>query len=268
MSDRPVWVTSRSGVAVEKVKRRPAHGSLPRILRKLTPRSQGQPDDRAEHALARHVLASTPSGDLDAVIAAIDQFTHYSAYLINVGDEKGAILDPAVRAVAPMRLLELGAYCGYSALRMARVMPAGARLVSIELGASNAKIATQLIRHAGVADRVSVLVGSLGDGGATLRRLRDEHDFAPLALDFVFLGHSNDDYLPDLQRILDHGWLRAGSVVVADNIDAPDMPAYLSYMRRHEGGLWHTTEHTTHAQNQQELPELVLESTYLAILRA
>lgn len=255
-----------------KVKRWPAHGSLPRIVRRLTPRSQDQADDRAddraEHALARHVLASTPSGDLDAVIAAIDQFTHYSAHLINVGDEKGAILDAAVRAVAPMRLLELGTYCGYSALRMARVMPVGARLVSIELGASNAEIATRIVRHAGVADRVSVLAGALGDGGATLRRLRDQHDFTPLGLDFVFLDHGKDDYLPDLRRILDHAWLHAGSVVVADNIDAAEVPAYLSYMRSHQGALWHTTEHPTPARYQQERPELVLESTYLAILRA
>lgn len=257
---------------MEKVKRWSAHGSLPRIVRKLTPLSQGKPDDRtvdqAEHALARHVLANTPSGDLDAVIAAIDQFAHYSAHLINVGGEKGAILDAAVRAAAPMRLLELGTYYGYSALRMARMMPAGARLVSIELDAANAKIATRILRHAGVADRVSVLVGALGDGGTTLRRLRDEHDFTPFGLDFVFLDHDRDDYLPDLRRVLDHGWLHAGSVVMADNIDNPSVPAYLTYMRSHQGALWHSTEHPTHARYQQGLPKLVLESTYLPILRA
>lgn len=256
---------------MEKVKRWPARGSLPRIMRRLTPRSPGQADDRAddrdEHALAGHVLASTPSGDLNAVIAAIGQFARYSTHLINLENQRGDILDAAVRAVAPMRLLELGTYRGYSALRMARVMPAGARLVSIEFDASNAEIATRIVRHAGVADRVSVLAGALSDGGATLRRLRDEHDFTPLGLDFAFLDHGQDDSLPDLRRILDHGWLHAGSVVVADNIDASGVPAYLSYMRRHQGALWHTTEHPIHADYQQERPELLLESTYLAPLR-
>ena len=55
--------------------------------------------------------------------------------MINVGDEKGEILDRAVGRAAPQLLLELGTYCGYSALRMARVMPADARLCSIEFSA-------------------------------------------------------------------------------------------------------------------------------------
>jgi catechol O-methyltransferase len=40
--------------------------------------------------------------------------------MINVGDEKGEILDRAVRRDSPHVLLELGTYCGYSALRVAR----------------------------------------------------------------------------------------------------------------------------------------------------
>ena len=49
--------------------------------------------------------------------------------MMNVGDEKGEILDRAIERSSPRLLLELGTYCGYSALRMARVMPAGARAV-------------------------------------------------------------------------------------------------------------------------------------------
>lgn len=94
------------------------------------------------------------------------------------------------------KLLELGAYCGYSALRMACVMPMGARLVSVEFSAANAAIARRIWDHAGVGDRVSVVVGSLGDGGDTLARLADEHGFAEGTLDFVFLDHDKDAYLP------------------------------------------------------------------------
>src|SRR3712207_7228347 len=43
------------------------------------------------------------------------------SFMMNVGDEKGEILDDAIRRAAPKRLLELGTYCGYSALRTARV---------------------------------------------------------------------------------------------------------------------------------------------------
>jgi catechol O-methyltransferase len=248
---------------VDAAKGWPARRSLPRLVRRLTPGAYGQAGDGREQALARHVLANAPFGDLDAVIEAIDDFAYQTAHLINVGDEKGAILDAAIRAARPARLLELGTYCGYSALRIARAMPGGAHLSSIERGAGNAAIAGRLLRHAGVAERVSVLVGRLDDGGTTLERLRSRHGFAQGGLDFVFIDHGKEEYLPDLGRILDQGWLHPGSVVVADNIANPGVPDYLGYMRQHEGTLWSTTEHATHVEYQRQVADLMLESKYL-----
>src|SRR3712207_7957293 len=92
----------------------------------------------------------------------------------------------------PELLLELGTYCGYSALRTARVMPEGARLVSIEFVADNARIARRVLDHAGVGDEVTIVVGTLGDGGGTADTLEREHGFAKGTLDFVFLDHATD----------------------------------------------------------------------------
>ncbi len=89
----------------------------------------------------------------------------------------------------PRRLLELGNYCDYSALRTARVMPGDAWLYSIEFSPANAQIARRIWDHAGVGDRVTVVVGHLGDGGSTLRRLRAEHNFTDGGQDFVFVDH-------------------------------------------------------------------------------
>ena len=155
--------------------------------------------------------------------------------MINVGDEKGEILDRAVRRASPERLLELGTYCGYSGLRMARAMPAGARLYSIEYSPENAEIARRIWTHAGVADRLTVIVGTLGDGGATIERLRREHGFGEGALDFVFVDHDKSAYLPDLERILEQHWLRPGALVVADNVKVPGR-ARLSRLHALAGG--------------------------------
>src|SRR3954471_7727401 len=82
-----------------------------------------QVGDSREDALARHVVAHARAGDVDDVIRTIDAFCYEQSIMMNVGDEKGAILDRAVRRTQPRRLLELGTYCGYSALRTARGMP-------------------------------------------------------------------------------------------------------------------------------------------------
>jgi catechol O-methyltransferase len=103
----------------------------------------------------------------------------------------------------------------------------------------------------------------LGDGGNTLRRLREEHGLGRGALNLIFIDHDKDAYLPDLRRIQAEGWLRPGSVVVADNVKFPGAPAYRSYMSAHEGTLWRTAEHRAHVEYQSVIKDLVLESEYL-----
>ncbi|MGH8723146.1 MAG: O-methyltransferase, partial [Burkholderiales bacterium] len=206
-------------------------------------------DGRGE-ALARHVATNARTGDLDDAIRAIDDFCYRRAIMMNVGDEKGAILDRAIARARPRSLLELGTYCGYSALRTARAMPAEAHLTSIEFSAANAEIARRIWEHAGVADRITVVVGTLGDGGRTIALLEAEHGFAPGSLDFVFVDHDKAAYLPDLERILARGWLHPGSLVVADNVKVPGAPKYRAYMQANEGSTWRTVEHETHVEYQ------------------
>lgn len=221
-----------------------------------------QVGDGREERLAEYVAHHARPGDPVDAIRVIDEYAYNESYLINVGDEKGEILDDALRNVNARRVLELGAYCGYSALRMAVVAP-DAEIVSVEINASNADISSRVWRHAGVGDRVRAVVGSLGDGGTTVRKLRDEQGFAAGSLDFVFLDHHKDAYLPDLQTILSENWLRRGGVAVADNIRFPGAPAYREYMKQNEGTVWRTREHETHVEYQSTIRDLVLVSELL-----
>ncbi len=222
-----------------------------------------QVGDGREEALADYVLANARQGDPEDVIRAIDEFCMNRSVMINVGDEKGEILDRAVRRAAPHLLLELGTYCGYSALRMARLMPAGARLCSIEFSPANAAIARRIWHHAGIGDQLSLVVGTLGDSGSTIDRLRTEHGFGEGMVDFVFVDHDKAAYLPDLERILGERWLHPGSIVVADNVRFPGAPQYRAYLESQQGTTWHTIEHDTHVEYQSLIKDLVLESEYL-----
>jgi catechol O-methyltransferase len=222
----------------------------------------GQIGDGREAAAVEYVLKRARAGDIDDVLATIDRFAYEKAMLINVGDEKGALLDAAVRRANPKLALELGTYCGYGALRIARAAP-DAKVYSVELAEANAVNARQIWAHAGAADRVTCVVGTLGDGGRTLEALADEHGFTAGALDFLFLDHDKDAYLVDLQSILDRGWLHTGSIVVADNVKVPGAPKYREYMRRQQGTLWNTIEHKAHIEYQSLISDLVLESEYL-----
>ena len=134
---------------------------LPSVIRK------GQVGDGREAATVRYVLSHAKAGDLDDVIATIDRFGYQESFLMNIGDEKGLLLDAAVRRSKARLALELGAYCGYSGLRIARAAPQ-ARVFSVEMSAANADNARRIWEHAGVSDRVTCVIGTIGDGGRTL----------------------------------------------------------------------------------------------------
>ena len=222
-----------------------------------------QVGDGREEGAARFVAEHAKAGDLDSAIRTIDDYARHKSFLINVGDEKGVLLDAVIERVRPRLVLEVGAYVGYSALRIARKLPPGGRLVSVEFNADNAAIARRIVEHAGAADRVTFVAGYLGDGGKTRSQLAEQHGFASGSLDVVFLDHDKDAYLPDLKLLLDAGWLHPGSVVVADNVGFPGAPEYRAYMEAEEGKTWRTRVHQTHVEYQKMIPDVVLESTLL-----
>lgn len=222
-----------------------------------------QVGDGREARLADYVEKHARRGDPADAIRTIDEFGHRESFLMNVGDEKGALLDAALLRARPARVLELGTYCGYSSLRMAAAAPS-ARIFSIEFSPANAEVARRVHVHAGVADRITIVVGTLGDGGATLGQLEARHGFGPGSLDFLFIDHDKAAYLPDLLRVLERGWLHPGSRVVADNVKFPGAPEYRAYMQANEGKLWRTVEHAAHVEYQSLLADLVLESELLA----
>ncbi len=221
----------------------------------------GQFGDGREAAVAEYVLANARRGDVDDVLATMDRFAYDKTFLISVGDRKGALLDAAVKRADTRLALELGTYCGYGALRIARAAPT-AQVFSVEYAQANADIARRIWDHAGVGERVTCVVGTIGDGGHTLRVLEDR-GFRAGALDLLFLDHVKSAYLADLQSIAERGWLHPGSIVVADNVRIPGAPKYREYMRQQQGKTYDTVEHNTYGEYQSVVRDLMLESVVL-----
>lgn len=67
---------------------------------------------------------------------------------------EGPILDSVVSEVNPSTALELGTYCGYSTVRIARLLSPGSKLITVEFNPAYAAIARQIIAHAGLQNKV------------------------------------------------------------------------------------------------------------------
>ena len=120
---------------------------------------------------------------------------------------QGKLLHLLARLAGARRILELGTLAGYSAIWLARALPEGGRLVTLEADAGYAVIARDNLAHAGVAERVEVIAGPALE---TLPRLGRE------PFDLIFLDadkRSNPDYLEWALRLS-----CPGTLIVADNV--------------------------------------------------
>mmetsp|Transcript_13313 Transcript_13313/g.21825 ORF Transcript_13313/g.21825 Transcript_13313/m.21825 type:complete len:222 (+) Transcript_13313:57-722(+) len=186
-----------------------------------------------ERVLLQRVLSAPRNPD--AVLKAIDEFCWKDQWMMNVGEKKGEILDREVsKAVAvsslPKLFLEFGAYCGYSAVRIGRLLGKADTLLSIEIDSEHVDIARQTVEHAGLKDKVKIIHGSVTQ---TLPSLRQTQNLpSDLFASLIFFDHWKDVYLPDLKVLESTDLLKAEvSVVVADNVIFPGAPEFLAYIR-------------------------------------
>lgn len=191
-----------------------------------------------EERLVRRVLARATAGDPQSVLATVDAFCDTEHWMMNVGPVKGAFVDAAISQTRPKVIVELGTYVGYSTVRWASQLEEGARLYSIDEEPAAIESAGLLLRRAGLSDRVTLLRGRAADA---IPRLKESLGGRPI--DVLFIDHSKDNYLPDLQRIEAAGLLRAGSVVAADNVVFFRMTEYLDHVRR--SGLYSSSQTMT-----------------------
>ena len=207
---------------------------------------------RREEAVLDQVRTAVPPGNPAATLACMDAFARERGWLMNVGPRKGAILAEALRPDAVMRVLEIGAYCGYSAVLIGSILQAkGGHLISIEKSRRCAGIARQIVGHSGLADVVDFRQGVLADLIPLFER----------PFDAVFLDHWKDEYLPDLKRLEDAELLRRDTVVVADNIEFFDVPDYLHHVRA--GGSFRSSFHKASVEYNDHIDDGVEVSVYL-----
>src|SRR5882672_10282875 len=73
--------------------------------------------------------------------------------------EVGALLRVLATAIGASRILEIGTAIGYSGIWLAGALPPNGMLITMEMDPERARLARENFARAGVAERVSVIVG-------------------------------------------------------------------------------------------------------------
>lgn len=174
--------------------------------------------------VAAYVAKHAERGNPANVLATIDRFAREVRWLMNIGPDKGPLIqEMAGRLPADARILELGAYCGYSSIMMANTFGDAATVTSIEVDADSVESCRKNVEVAGLSDRITFIHGP---SSKVLETLEAE------PFDLVFLDHWKDLYKRDLEIIESRGLIKPGSIVVADNVgDVFNPTEYLTYVR-------------------------------------
>ena len=69
-----------------------------------------------------------------------------------------------------MVALELGTYCGYSALRIRRHMPKGSILITLDVNEEYLKVAKQVVKVAGLEEEIDFWHGGLEENISRLKK--------------------------------------------------------------------------------------------------
>ena len=129
---------------------------------------------------------------------------------ISVSPTQGKLLHLLARVQGARNILEIGTLGGYSTIWMARALPAGGQLISLELDPKHAEVARTNVARAGLADRVEI---KLGRAVNTLQQLVAE---GRTPFDLIFIDADKPGYRDYLQWSLKLA--RRGTLMIADNV--------------------------------------------------
>ncbi len=148
-----------------------------------------------------------PDGVLDDALRASEAA---GLPAINVAPNQGKMLELLARVQGARRILEIGTLGGYSTIWLARALPAGGKLLTLEFERKHAEVARRNIARAGFGGVVQVC------GGPAAAALADLVARGEEAFDFIFIDADKQSYAEYFMWAV--RLARKGTLIVADNV--------------------------------------------------
>ncbi|NIJ37017.1 putative O-methyltransferase YrrM [Sphingopyxis panaciterrae] len=153
-------------------------------------------------------IAAKLLGDDDVLAATLVNNAARGLPPIDVSAAQGKMLCLLAQMAGAKRILEVGTLGGYSTIWLARALPEGGSLVTLELEAHHAAVARLNLENAGLADKVEIRTGPAADSLAAMAY--------GVPFDFVFIDadkQSNSLYVAEAIRL---GC--PGTTIIVDNV--------------------------------------------------
>ena len=152
-------------------------------------------------------LLVRPDAALEAALAASNEA---GLPTIAVSPNTGKLLHLLARAKGARRILEIGTLGGYSTIWLARALPPGGRLMTLDFDPKHTKVARANLARAGLGDLVEQRAGRAVDTLSELVASGEE------PFDLIFIDADKETYAEYLDWSLKLS--RPGTMIVADNV--------------------------------------------------
>lgn len=173
------------------------------------------------------VFSNCTHGQADSVLETFHLYndTHPS---LCIGQVKGEFLDEVVSRADPRLVLELGMHCGYSSVRILRLLNPTGKLLTVEQDPEAADKGEEIILVSGFKHpQFQVLSFPSAKAIAGLRtHIGDNQN-----LNLVLMDHSADQYLPDLLALERCGVLSPGCVLMVNGIFCLEARPFLEHIQ-------------------------------------
>jgi len=162
------------------------------------------------HSAVDEFIVETIAPDDEALSSALADATAAGLPDIAVTLPQGRLLTLLARSIGARKILEFGTLGGYSTIHLARALPDGGRLISLEAKPEFAEVARASIDRAGLGEKVEIRVGPALESLPAL----DEEGAGPF--DFTFIDADKVNTPHYFSWALEHS--RPGSLILADNV--------------------------------------------------
>ncbi len=126
--------------------------------------------------------------------------------MIQISPDNGKFLYLLMKMIRAKRVLEIGTLAGYSTIWMARALPEGVRITTLEISEKHADEAKSNYKKAGLEDKIELMLGSALE---SLDKLQFEK------FDFVFIDADKENSCNYFDKVF--GLMNKGGIIACDN---------------------------------------------------
>ncbi|WP_052864086.1 O-methyltransferase [Streptomyces niger] len=133
-------------------------------------------------------------------------------HLMQISPEEGQFLGVLLKAIGARKAIEVGVFTGYSLIATALALPAGGKVIGLDISEEWATVAREFAGRAGVADRIDLRIGDARESLDALLATEGEAG----TYDFFFIDADKENYTAYYEAALT--LLRPGGLILVDNV--------------------------------------------------